>query len=369
VTPLEMASVVAAGGVAGAVNAIAGGGTLVSFPALVAVGLPPVQANTTNARAYRPELTGQSSRIRALLLPAVVGAVVGAALLLLLPSESFDAVAPWLVLGACLLIGLQPVLARWLTARGVGKPHPGWEVQLAVGVAAVYGAYFGAGLGVIFFAVLGLLVPDEPLRTSALRGLQSLKVKPGAPVVLVVASAWPAGSGRQPSASPWWWPGPLPGSRCSSPDALQVRLQGRCKRSEQPPGRRHRRGGDQRRHHMAEKSEQKSFRTPDETRSFELGEVEIVSIAGGEVGRRTLQPGWRWSKHVKPIAGTELCEAPHFQYHVSGGTLHIAMADGVEFESKPGDVIAVPEGHDAWVVGDEPVVLVDWHGATNYAKA
>jgi uncharacterized membrane protein YfcA len=199
VTPLEMASVVAAGGVAGAVNAIAGGGTLVSFPALVAVGLPPVQANTTNAvglafgyatgaRAYRPELTGQSSRIRALLLPAVVGAVVGAALLLLLPSESFDAVAPWLVLGACLLIGLQPVLARWLTARGVAKPHPGWEVQLAVGVAAVYGAYFGAGLGVIFFAVLGLLVPDEPLRTSALRGLQSLTVNAVAAVVFVVTA-------------------------------------------------------------------------------------------------------------------------------------------------------------------------------------
>lgn len=192
-----MASVVGAGGIAGAVNAIAGGGTLVSFPALVAVGLPPVQANTTSsvglvfgyatgARAYRPELVGQGSRARALLPPAVLGAVVGAALLLLLPSESFEAVVPWLVLSACLLIAVQPALARWLTARGVAKPHPGWEVQLAVALAAVYGAYFGAGLGVIFFAVLGLLVPDEPLRTTALRGLQSLTVNAVAAVVFVV---------------------------------------------------------------------------------------------------------------------------------------------------------------------------------------
>ena len=194
-----MGSVLVAGGVAGVVNAIAGGGTLVSYPALVAVGLPPVQANTTNAvglafgyatgaRAYRPELAGQASRARALLPPAVGGAVLGAALLLLLPSESFEAIAPWLILLACLLIALQPVLARWLTARGVAKPHPGWEVQLAVGVAAVYGAYFGAGLGVIFFAVLGLLVPDDPLRTSALRGLQSLTVNAVAAAVFVVTA-------------------------------------------------------------------------------------------------------------------------------------------------------------------------------------
>lgn len=191
-----MVSVVLAGGVAGGVNAIAGGGTLVAFPALVAVGLPPVQANTTTsvglvfgyatgARAYRPELEGQGSRARALLAPAILGALVGAALLLLLPSESFEAVVPWLVLAACALIAGQPVLAKRLSARGVAKPHPGWEVQLAVGLAAVYGAYFGAALGVILFAVLGLLLPDEPLRTSALRGLQSLTVNAVAAAVFV----------------------------------------------------------------------------------------------------------------------------------------------------------------------------------------
>jgi quercetin dioxygenase-like cupin family protein len=116
------------------------------------------------------------------------------------------------------------------------------------------------------------------------------------------------------------------------------------------------------------KAEQKTFASPDETRTFENGVVELVHVGGSDIGRLTLQPGWRWSEHVKPIVGTELCEAPHFQYHVSG-TLRILMDDGREFEGKPGDVIAVPQGHDAWVVGDEPVVLVDWWGASDYAKA
>jgi hypothetical protein len=115
-------------------------------------------------------------------------------------------------------------------------------------------------------------------------------------------------------------------------------------------------------------AEQKSFVSPDETRTFERGQVDLVTIGGSEIGRLTLQPGWRWSEHVKPIVGTELCEAPHFQYHVSG-TLGIVMADGTEFEGTPGSVTALPEGHDAWVVGDEPVVLIDWWGASNYARA
>jgi hypothetical protein len=118
---------------------------------------------------------------------------------------------------------------------------------------------------------------------------------------------------------------------------------------------------------MSAKPEQKNFGTPDETRTFVRGAVDILRIGDAEIGRLTLQPGWRWSEHVKPIAGTELCEAPHFQYHVAG-TLHVAMADGSEFDAVPGDVTALPHGHDAWVVGDEPVVVVDWWGASNYAK-
>jgi hypothetical protein len=93
-----------------------------------------------------------------------------------------------------------------------------------------------------------------------------------------------------------------------------------------------------------------------------------VEIGGGTVGRLTLQPGWRWSEHVKPIAGTDLCEAPHFQYHAAG-ILHIVMADGREFEAGPGDITSLPSGHDAWVVGDEPVVVIDWQGASNYAAS
>jgi len=114
-------------------------------------------------------------------------------------------------------------------------------------------------------------------------------------------------------------------------------------------------------------TEQKSFDKSDETRSFERGTVDLLSIGDSEIGRLVLQPGWRWSEHVKPIAGTELCEAPHFQYHVSG-TLGVRMADGTELVVRAGDVTSLPEGHDAWVIGDEPAVIVDWYGASNYAK-
>jgi hypothetical protein len=114
-------------------------------------------------------------------------------------------------------------------------------------------------------------------------------------------------------------------------------------------------------------AEQKTFETPDEVRTFEQGRLDLLRIGDSEIGRLTLEPGWRWSDHVKPIAGTDLCEAPHFQYHVAG-TLHILMDDGTEIDAGPGDVTALPQGHDAWVIGDEPVVVVDWWGASNYAR-
>ena len=114
-------------------------------------------------------------------------------------------------------------------------------------------------------------------------------------------------------------------------------------------------------------AEQKSFAQPDETREFSHGRADILRIGDSEIGQLTLEPGWRWSEHVKPLAGTDLCEAPHFQYHVAGH-LHIVMADGTELDAMPGDVTALPHGHDAWVVGDEAVVVVDWWGASNYGK-
>lgn len=116
-----------------------------------------------------------------------------------------------------------------------------------------------------------------------------------------------------------------------------------------------------------EKAQTKSMSQPDEVRTFNHGRVEIVNIGGGTVGRIVLDPGWRWSNDVKPIAGTELCEAPHFQYVVAG-RLAVRMADGEEIEVKAGDVSLVPPGHDAWVIGNESVVMVDWQGLIHYAK-
>jgi hypothetical protein len=117
-----------------------------------------------------------------------------------------------------------------------------------------------------------------------------------------------------------------------------------------------------------QQTQHSSFQKPDELREFPNGRAEIVKVGKGEVGRLVFKPGWRWSKDVKAIARTASCEAPHFQYHVSG-RLGIRMDDGTEFVAGPGDVTCLPKGHDAWVVGNEPAVVVDWFGASHYAKA
>ena len=116
-----------------------------------------------------------------------------------------------------------------------------------------------------------------------------------------------------------------------------------------------------------QRTEHKTFAQPDEVRTFPNGKAEILRVGGAEVGRLVFQPGWRWSTDVKPLAKTPSCEAPHFQYHLSG-KLAIRMDDGTEFIAGAGDITSLPRGHDAWVVGDEAVVVVDWFGATNYAK-
>jgi hypothetical protein len=116
------------------------------------------------------------------------------------------------------------------------------------------------------------------------------------------------------------------------------------------------------------KVEHRDFGTPDELREFASGHADILNTGVGTIGRLVLEPGWQWSTSLKEVAGTEWCEAPHFQYHVSG-TLHIKMADGMEFDATPGQLTYLPAGHDAWVVGDENVVVVDWHGAAHYAEA
>ena len=116
-----------------------------------------------------------------------------------------------------------------------------------------------------------------------------------------------------------------------------------------------------------EKIEKKSLTRPDETRSFEKGRVELVTVNDVTFGRATLQPGWKWSTCVKPLVNTKSCEAAHLQYHVSG-RLHVVMDDGSQQEFGPGDVSYLPPGHDAWVVGNEPAVVVDISGMRDYAK-
>lgn len=109
------------------------------------------------------------------------------------------------------------------------------------------------------------------------------------------------------------------------------------------------------------------FSETKEVREFPLGRLELLDFNGAVVGRATLQPGWKWSESVKPIAQTDSCQAPHFQYHVAG-ILRIKMDDGKEIECGPGEVSLIPPGHDAWVVGNEPVVLIDFQGMVDYAK-
>ena len=113
--------------------------------------------------------------------------------------------------------------------------------------------------------------------------------------------------------------------------------------------------------------ESKSLNTPDEIRDLPKGKLELVNIGGRTIGRATFQPGWRWSESVKPLAKTKSCEAPHFNYHVSG-TLRVRMDDGTERDLRAGDVCRLASGHDAWVIGNEPVVVVDFQGMLDYAK-
>ncbi|MEU3569879.1 cupin domain-containing protein [Kitasatospora sp. NPDC036755] len=114
---------------------------------------------------------------------------------------------------------------------------------------------------------------------------------------------------------------------------------------------------------------QRNFDDPEEVRPFEggTGELRLVNLDGGPVGRAVFEPGWQWSKHVKPIAGTDSCRAAHAGYVVSG-RMRIVMDDGREFEVGPGDFMLCPPGHDAWTVGPEACVIVDWQGFADYAK-
>jgi uncharacterized membrane protein YfcA len=198
--PAQLLLLAAAALVAGAVNAVAGGGSLLSFPALLAVGYPALTANVTNSVAltpgylggtvgYRRELAGQRLRILALGATSALGAVVGAFLLLVSSAALFERIVPWLIFLACGLLVAQPRLARLVRewrADPDGAPTPrngragldGHTAALFVAqfLAAAYGAYFGAGVGIMMLAILGVFVADTLQRLNALKGLLSLLV-------------------------------------------------------------------------------------------------------------------------------------------------------------------------------------------------
>lgn len=185
--PGEIALLAGAGFAAGAVNAVAGGGSLISFPALLAVGYPSVAANVTNSVAvlpgylggsvgYRRELRGQRRRLLALAATSVAGALAGAILLLVGSDRVFRDIVPFLILFSCALLAAQPYLSRVVEPPAAEKQHRSARLHAMQFLAAVYGGYFGAGLGIMLLALLALSIDDDLQRLNALKGLLSLLI-------------------------------------------------------------------------------------------------------------------------------------------------------------------------------------------------
>jgi uncharacterized membrane protein YfcA len=194
----EAVVVFAAGMGAGTINAVVGSGTLITFPALLAIGLPPVVANVSNAAGlapgslaaslgYRRELAGQRARVFRLVPASFAGTVIGAILLLALPSAAFDAIVPALILLGCLLVVLQPRLAR-LVSRPDGDRHGAWWVIPAVLVAGVYGGYFGAAQGVLLMAILGIGLDPNLQRMNAIKNVLAMVVNAVAAILFVIVA-------------------------------------------------------------------------------------------------------------------------------------------------------------------------------------
>ena len=176
-----------AGFVAGALNAAAGGGSLVTFPALIAVGYSPLIANVTNnvavfpgyvtgALGYRAGLRGQGKRILPLAVASALGGLAGVALILTSSESAFESVVPFLVLAACALLALQPVLGRWVGKRSAPREKPGIGAMSGLTMAGAYGGYFSAALGVAVLALLGLFFEDTLQRLNALKAALQLVI-------------------------------------------------------------------------------------------------------------------------------------------------------------------------------------------------
>lgn len=186
----EIAGLLAAAVAAGAVNAVAGGGSLISFPSLLAAGYAAKAANVTNtvalwpghvggSYAYRGELGRQRRRVAVLLSPVVLGSVAGSAILLSTPGKTFEAIVPFLILFACVLMLFQDRLAAFATTHQLnsrGDDHVPWPLHASMFVLAIYGAYFGAGLGILTISVLGILLPDDIQHSNALKVMLALMI-------------------------------------------------------------------------------------------------------------------------------------------------------------------------------------------------
>lgn len=194
---MKYSALALAGFVAGAINAVAGGGSLISFPALLAAGYSSKTANVTNTVAlwpgyiggslgYREELRGQARRLLQLSIPNVAGALVGAAILLSTPEAAFDVVVPFLILFACALMALQDRVGAYTEHHRLGFEATGnmpWPVFVSMFLLGVYGAYFGAALGIMTLAVFSIFIADNLQRLNALKGMSSL-------IINAIAVAW-----------------------------------------------------------------------------------------------------------------------------------------------------------------------------------
>ena len=205
-TWLGAVATIAAGMGAGALNAVIGSGSLITFPTLVALGYPPVVANVSNniglvpgsassVFGFREELRGQGRRARTLAVASGSGALAGATLLLALPSDVFDAIVPALVLLACGLMILQPRLSAWVAGRRAVDARDVGVAPMAIAFAAgIYGGYFGAAQGVILLATLAVFVPDDLQRSNALKNVLAGVVNTVAALVFIAVAdvAWEA---------------------------------------------------------------------------------------------------------------------------------------------------------------------------------
>ncbi|RAJ44043.1 hypothetical protein K353_01512 [Kitasatospora sp. SolWspMP-SS2h] len=201
----EMTAVLLAGVAAGTINTIVGSGTLITFPVLLAVGLPPVTANVSNslglvpgslagAIGYRAELAGQRHRLLRFGTASLLGGLTGAALLITLPGSAFEAVVPVLILTALVLVVLQPRVARAMAARraaagSAATADGGWPLLFCIGLTGVYGGYFGAAQGVLLLALMGMLLPDDLQTVNGIKNVLAMLVNGVAAVFFLFASS------------------------------------------------------------------------------------------------------------------------------------------------------------------------------------